>query len=296
MQEQGFQLNIAAIPEELKALSQWVVYRLVWNEKRKKFDKVPYQINGRKAATDNPNTWTMFKNALNVANGGKFDGIGFVFTKDDPYCGIDFDACLDDAGRITGEAQRYIILFNSYTEYSPSGTGLHVIVKGKLLKGGRKKGNYECYDSGRFFTVTSKRLEDTPLTVESRQQELDQFHLEIFGQQIPAMATITTSTVTSFSEDEIIARAKAAKNGDKFNALWEGNIDGYFSSSEADLALCGILAYWTNNNAGLIDTMFRKSRLYREKWDKVHHGDGKTYGQGTIEKATSGYYSDINRR
>ena len=94
MQEQGFQLNIAAIPEELKALPQWVVYRLVWNGERKKYDKIPYQINGNKAKTNDPSTWTTFKNVLNAANGGKFDGVGFVFTKDDPYCGIDFDACL----------------------------------------------------------------------------------------------------------------------------------------------------------------------------------------------------------
>ena len=281
------QLNIETIPKELMTLPQWVAYRLVWNGKRNKNDKIPYQINGEHAKTNDPNTWTTFQNALKAANDNGFDGIGFVFTKDDPYCGVDFDSCLDEAGSITKEIRKFITLLNSYAEYSPSGTGLHIIVKGKLPNGGRKKDNFECYDEGRFFTVTGRHLDGTPVTIEERQEELDKFHLEIFGQQRFEVATRAPAAV-SLSEDEIIAKAKAAKNGDKFSALWGGNIDGYTSPSEADLALCSILAYWTNNNAGLIDAIFRRSGLYREKWDKVHHGDGKTYGQGTIDQATSG--------
>ena len=286
MIEAKLQLNSETIPKELTTLPQWVVYRRVWNKERGKFDKIPYQINGNTAKTNDPSTWTTFENALNASNGGEFDGIGFVFTKDDPYCGVDLDSFFDQAGTIKKEMQKYITLLNSYTEHSPSATGLHIIVKSKLPKGGRKKGNVECYDAGRFFTVTGKHLQDTPLTIESRQEELETFHLEIFGQQRPG-EPIGASSAASMSEDEIIAKAKSAKNGDKFSALWGGNADGYDSPSEADLALCSILAYWANKDLVRVDRLFRQSGLMRPKWDEKHLSDGSTYGQMTLQKTIS---------
>ena len=278
-------INIEAIPQELKALQQWVLYRLVWNEQRKKHDKIPYQANGRYAKSNDPKTWATFENVLEVLNAGKFDGIGFVFTKDDPYCGIDLDCCIDETGKIAEWAQKWLICFNSYTEYSPSGTGLHSILKCKLPLGGRKKGNYECYDEGRFFTVTGKHLEGTPSTIENRQEEIAKFHFEIFGQQRPEIQVIAP-VVAQISDDEIITKAKAAKNGDKFSALWNGDINGYPSQSEADLALCSILVFWTRDPVS-IDRLFRRSKLIRPKWDEKHFSGGKTYGQSVIEKAIS---------
>ena len=291
MIEHKLQINIEKIPKELMTLPQWLVYRLVWNEKRKKNDKIPYQTNGEYAKINDPSTWTTFENALKAASDpvgavADFAGIGFVFTKDDPYCGVDFDTCFDETGRIAKETQKWITLLNSYTEYSPSGTGLHIILKGRLPQSGRKKGNYECYDAGRFFTVTGQHLEGTPLTIESRQAELGTFHLEIFGKQRSEVPTVVPE-VASLSDDEIIIRAKAAKNGDKFSAIWEGNTDGYPSPSEADLALCSILAYWANGDMGCVGRLFRRSGLMRPKWDEKHLSDGTTYGQMTLQTAMS---------
>ena len=287
MIEAKLQLNSETIPKELTTLPQWVVYRRVWNKERGKFDKIPYQINGNTAKTNDPSTWTTFENALNASNGGEFDGIGFVFTKDDPYSGVDLDSCFDEAGTIKKEVQKYSTLLNSYTEYSPSGTGLHVIVKGKLPPGGRKKGSFECYDSGRFFTVTGRHFESTPHAIENRQAELEKFHREIFGQQ-RSEVPIVAPAVASLSDDEIIAKAKAAKNGDKFTALWSDSMGGYSSQSEADLALCDILAFWANGDIVCVDRLFRQSGLMRPKWDEKHLSDGSTYGQMTLQKAISG--------
>src|SRR5262249_3850325 len=81
-------------------------------------------------------------------------------------------------------------------------------------------------------------------------------------------------------DDELIRKASQAKNGEKFAALWKGDTSGYPSPSEADLALCGMLAFWTQGDTARIDALFRKSGLYREKWDRV--------GPGTIAKALQG--------
>lgn len=83
------------------------------------------------------------------------DGIGFMFSVSDPYTGIDLDKCLNaETGELEPWAQRCVDLFNSYTEITPSGKGLHIIIRGKLPGKGRKKGKFEVYDRGRFFTFT----------------------------------------------------------------------------------------------------------------------------------------------
>ena len=92
-QKQMVQINVDKIPNELKVLKQWVNYKLIWNEKRMKYDKVPYQVNGRRASSTDPSTWRSFEAVLNAALSGKFDGIGFVFTEKDHYCGVDLDRC-----------------------------------------------------------------------------------------------------------------------------------------------------------------------------------------------------------
>jgi putative DNA primase/helicase len=147
-------LNGVLIPEELKELRQWVVYRLEVVKGR--LTKPPYQTNGYKANTTNPKTWCAFDEALDAYKQKDFDGIGFVFTEDDPYTGIDFDHCVDpETKAIEPWAMEWIDKFDSYTEYSPSKTGTHTIVKGKLpCEKGIKKGDYEIYDHARYFTFT----------------------------------------------------------------------------------------------------------------------------------------------
>jgi hypothetical protein len=220
------------------------------------------------------------------------DGIGFQLGP--PYVGIDLDKCRNaETGVIEPWAEEIIEKLNSYTEISPSGTGIHIWVKGALPKSGRRKGRTEMYASGRYFTVTGRHLEGTPDRINERQAELLALHARLFpdrhdkskigaGSRFGNQAGPSSITTDS----ELITRAKSAKNGEKFSRLWAGTWRAdYPSQSEADLALCIMLAFWTGRDAPRMDALFRHSGLHRDKWNDAHRADGRTYGQITIEKA-----------
>jgi len=104
----------------------------------------------------------------------------------------------------------------------------------------------------------------------------------------------TSASGNDLDDSEVLERAKAAANGEKFRRLWRGSTAGYPSQSEADMALCALLAFWTGGDATQMDRLFRESGLLRPKWDEQHFADGATYGERTIERAIVGtdeYYS-----
>lgn len=267
------------VPEELKTLHQWVCWKL--EERDGKKTKVPYNAQNptRRAASDNPNTWSDFKQAvftLENEPGLKISGIGFMFAP--RLVGIDWDHCRNpETGEIDPEALEEIKQLASYCEISPSGTGIHGIAKGTIPEDGRKKGNREVYTRRRFFTVTGKHLEGTPTTINESQAAIDTLWKKWFPEPSPA-ASQPVATLPQGSDDEILSRC--SKNG-KFKALFEGDISGYSSPSEADLALCTILAMHTRDG-DQIDRLVRQSGLYREKWDRAD------YAARTIAKALSG--------
>jgi len=152
-------MNIEKIPQELKDHPQWVVWK--WEERAGKATKPPYDPKtGKRASHNNPLTWGTFNDAVKALKRG-FDGIGFVFTEDDPFCGIDLDDCRDPvSGKIATWALKIIKEFDSYTEVSPSKTGLKIFLKGKLPSGGIKTKHVEVYDRLRYFTVTGDRYDD----------------------------------------------------------------------------------------------------------------------------------------
>jgi primase-polymerase (primpol)-like protein len=86
----------------------------------------------------------------------------------------------------------------------------------------------------------------------------------------------------------VVEKARSAANGAKFGALYRGSTSGYESQSEADMALCSLLAFWTGGDARQMDRLFRASGLMRGKWDEQHYADGSTYGEKTIERAIAG--------
>ncbi len=281
--------NFAAIPAELKKLSRWVNWQFV--ERDGKSTKVPVDPNTwQPASSSDRDTWGTYADALARFNNDTVDGIGFQLG--DSYTGIDLDRCRNPkTGEIESQATAIIGRLSSYTEISPSGTGIHILTKGSLPPRGRRKGPVEIYSDGRFFTMTGEHLDGTPTTVEERQTELTDLHAEIFGTGQSSCATTSgavPAAVNSLSDNEIINRASNAKNGDKFRHLWSGDISQYRSQSEADLALCTILAFWTGRDANSVDRIFRQSKLFREKWDERRSADGRTYGQLTIEKTISG--------
>lgn len=282
------------IPKELQTIPHWVVWRREKVEGRDKPTKIPYQINGRKAASTIPDTWANFSATVSTyqAGHGKYDGIGFCLTEETPI-GIDLDHCRCPAFPgteiILPWAQEIIRKVDSYTEASPSGKGIRIFAKGeKLPAGGRKKGDFEIYESGRYLTVTGNHIVGTPKEIMSRPESVSAIHEEFFGTAKDKGAEDKAQIQGFMNVGELIEKAFASKNGNQIRALYSGDYSAYPSQSEADLALCSHFAFWLNNDDGLIDVAFRASGLFRPKWDNKHHADGSTYGQWTIRQATAG--------
>ncbi len=268
-----------AKPTSMRDLRQWVCWRR--EERGGKPTKVPYSpVTGSRARSDDPETWGTLAQARATAGRENCDGIGFVFTASDPFCGVDLDECLNpETGEVEPWALEIVEELGSYTEISPSGTGLHVIVRAELPEGRRREGRVEMYDRGRFFTVTRRSLPGTTRAVESRQDRIDTLHARLF----PRREDGTSRNVASVSTDaQILRRAMSAANGDRFARLWAGDRSGYASDSEADLALCSMLAFWAGPDEGRIASLFARSGLNREKWGR------EDYRRRTIARALTG--------
>lgn len=291
----------ADIPDALRQVDQWVCWRRVSRPDRPKPMKVPIDpATGRSASVADPNTWGSFEAAYRRAEQDCCDGIGFVFASTDPFVGVDLDQCRDpETGAIDNLAQSIIDQVASYTEVSPSGQGIRIVVRGNFPEPGRKQGSVEIYRERHFLTFTGQHLPGTPRTIEERTVELNDIYGRIFS--TPRWCALTTEMVglpgepppsirlqsLTLEEITLIEKAKAATNGPKFTKLWQGDWSGYPSQSEADLALCRLLSYWTNGDSVLIDRLFRHSGLFRSKWDAPHLAGGTTYGQATIATAIS---------
>ena len=220
-------LILENIPEELKKRRQWIVYRIEKKQGKEKTDKVPYQTNGiYKASTNKPETWCTFVEALEAYQNKNFNGIGFVFTRNDPYCGIDLDDCINPETSTTKPwAKDWIDKFSSYTEYSPSRTGIHTIVKGELqCEKGIKKGDYEIYDHARYFTFTGDIIDPEYSQIEERQNVLEELYQSLNGSSRTKVETpLPEGFELSDNEiEEIINNAKAAQNGEKISKLLNG--------------------------------------------------------------------------
>lgn len=284
------------IPAELRAHPQWVLWRMEPPPGEKKPTKVPYnaRTGGRASAKhEHSDTWNTFDVAVAALNApsNNYTGIGLVFALDDEYAGMDIDDCRNpDTCEIAPWAMEYIERLNSYTEVSPSGTGVKIWVKATKKGGGSRKAPFfEMYDQDRYFTVTGQHLEETPCTVEDRDDEYNAIHAELFPPPA-ASAPLRKQTPSAplMSEGDLLDKASKAANGPLFNRLRQGDWSSYGSQSEADIAYCGFLAFWTGNDAAQVDSLFRQSGLMRPKWDERHHSNGDTYGQGTVARACQG--------
>jgi putative DNA primase/helicase len=156
-------MNFDNIPRELKELDRWVCWRV--EQRDGKPTKVPINPQtGNRAMSDNPSTWSDFVTAVDRMQGDNLPGIGFMLGGGyvgGRYVGVDMDHCRNpETGELTEEAWDIIHMLKSYTEISPSGTGIHVICKGTLPAGSRRHGHIEMYDCGRYFTVTGEVLTD----------------------------------------------------------------------------------------------------------------------------------------
>jgi len=271
-------------PGELRTADQFVC----WREEDRDGDitKVPYSVHGGRASSINPKTWAPFEAAIDYAEEHSMSGIGFVFTEDDPYAGIDLDKCRDsETGEIDQWARKIVNALDSYTEISPSGTGLHIFVKATLPGHNNRKGPLEMYESGRYFTLTGEHLDGTPAEIHERQDVLERLYRYYFKDRIIGEANGHRSRATSLDvgDEDLLELAMQAKNGEKFSRLWRGDTSDYAGDeSRADLALCSLLAFWTDGDTERMDHLFRRSGLYRNKWNR------HDYRERTFNKVLEG--------
>lgn len=265
----------------MKAYDQWVVWRLE-DHGGPKPTKVPYSpVSASPASVTNPASWSDFATALTAINSGEVSGAGFVLTAEDPYGFIDLDNAWqkNEAGVYIhndpqGVHDRQVKIFNafdSYAERSPSGEGLHIIVKSPDLPTGRKRSSIELYTSKRYMTMTGDVFRDAPIREYGELTRILYDELGGPSQVFNVMGNIEQR----LSDEEVFNMAKNAQNGTKFIDLWEDNWSVYYSSqSEADFALVDIVAFYTQNRLQ-IERMFRASGLGQR--EKAKRADYVTY-------------------
>lgn len=262
--------KVENIPDELKPLKQWVC----WVGS----DKIPKNpFNGKNAKSNDQSTWGTFLQAVKACETFHFDGIGFMFANG--YFGVDLDHCIDRVDF----CDEFVETLQSYAEISKSGSGIHIICKGELPTGSRRKNGVEMYSAGRYFICTGNLYNENYKQIRDCTESIKILHSKYLPSSTPK-SEAQTFQETEMSDEEVIDRARNCRTGYLFNILYSGNWQGvYNSQSEADLALCNQLAFWTQKNAKQMDRIFRNSGLMRPKWDEKR-GD-KTYGEITIAKA-----------
>jgi len=278
-------------PKDLCTLRQWICWRLEPDETSGKDNKTPYcPLNGKKASSTNPETWTDCETALAAKEQYLYTGVGFVFVKDGGIVGIDIDHCLDPA---TGEpnqiaADILAMLPPTYIEISPSGTGLHIFLRGEMPEGGCKntKTGVEMYGHSRYFTMTGNPYKGCASIIAEDGGALRKIHAAFIRPAKKKTEKQKRGASTPLTDEALLEKARLSGTGDNFALLWEGKWQELFASqSEADLSMCCKLAFWSAKNREQMDRLFRQSALFRPKWDERHHADGSTYGEETINRA-----------
>lgn len=266
------------VPEEMKKFPNWVVWGLGGNS----LNKFPYNpATGELASSIDPNTWATYEQACAYATKYAFKGIGFVLSQYDPYTIIDLD---DPKGNVEIIQQQEAIFrnFYSYAEISPSGKGLHIILKGTLPGRGRRRNNIEIYSQQRFMTMTGNVYRN--VDINCCQEEINRLYYNLGG-TIKETHIMEERGEEYYDDETLYNIAANAANGKKFVDLWEGRWHEYYphsvhptdpekGASEADYALIDILAYYTDSKPQII-RMFHASALGKRK--KAHRQDYLTW-------------------
>lgn len=258
------------IPVDMRAYPQWVVWRYV--ERDGKQTKQPINpLTGLAASVTNPDDWSSFDDA--VAASPNFDGIGYVFTVTDPYVGIDLDDPGNDPEAMALH-QRIVDSFDSYTELSPSGRGVHIIVKAELAHGRRRSG-VEIYPHSRFFTMTGRVVRAVPI---AERQALAQTLWDECGGEKAASAGLQADAEASLDDAAVV---ELLLRDPALAALYGGSLSAYSGDHSAgDQALCNALAARSGNRAQ-VERLWLASPLGTR--DKTQGVPG--YRRRTIERA-----------
>lgn len=279
-------------PKELTEKKIWVCWRLMPDKDGGRDRKTPFNpATGRAAKSNDPSTWASYAQAQDAFDRYSYTGTGFMFWPDADIVGVDIDHCYDkETGQFSEIAQAVMAKQPTYMEFSPSGTGIHLLYRGKKPASGCRniENGIEMYDSGRYFTVTGRQIEGSTDIIADDDGALEWIY-ETYIKKPEKKKKGQKSRKAKgepLTDEEVLEKAKAASDNGIFSDLFEGKWEGrYGSQSEADMALALKLAFWTGKDKEQMDRLFRQSKLFRQKWDESHHSDGTTYGEETLSKA-----------
>lgn len=261
---------------DIKKEKRWVVWSL--EEVNGRQTKVPYSITGKRASSTDEATWTIYEKAKAASE--FFSGIGVVFTPAQTLLGIDIDHVLSPKGVLEhadkGAIAKLIQDARTYTEISPSGTGLHLYLalSGPLALDANRHAPFEAYTDGRYFTFTenSYHKKAKPIRTVTKEEALRLLAIIGYpwGKDTALAEGVIIGTETNFPDDELIDRLLSSKNGDKVDRLYSGDISDYDGdASRADMALLAHLAFWSGRNAAQMERLWLASPLAkREKTQK----------------------------
>lgn len=279
-------MNLDALPRTLQGKQRF----LPWRRARRsngKAGKVPHSDrNGVLRPCDplRPANWLHLTSALALVETGAAAGIGLALDPALGITGIDLDDCLSPSGEVSSTARHILDVFGSgaYVERSPGGQGLHALLIGLPPDGWRRRPGVEVITRG-FLTVTGDAVQQAPDPWPDSTARLHLWHRQLTQ---PALSTpALPPTGTSCRPEQLLERARRARSGSTFQALWNADEAAAPSPSEGDLRLLLMLIYWGGSSITdqELDSLFRQSKRYRPKWDSK--SGSETYGQRTIQAA-----------
>lgn len=278
--------------EELSPHRHWLLYRketVTKGRNKGKITKVPYQLNGHKGSPTNSQSWTTYDKAYAAVEAGRFDGIGYALTADEGYICIDLDHCVNPkTGDIDPWAMDILDIVQeaggTYSESSPSKTGIHLWGRGRLpnnkgihqpMENGH---DVEMYTNAHYMTVTGEPMNDIPLN--DIQPAIDKILTMLKKKPTPepkaGKGQQTATPALNLSDGEIITRIRKSKQEPKFHSLYDlGDMSAYNDDhNRADAALLAMLAFWTGKNAEQMKRIYRSSKLYEtQNWKKHNEKD-----------------------
>lgn len=286
-------MSYTEIPQELRNLKQWGLYHRVWQPEKNKYTKLPIDpYSGGRGKSNDSSTWSDYVTAINaMEHFPDADGLAFYFSNG--YFGIDIDHVKDavdsymDGDRDDNIINEFISSTQSYTERSMSGEGIHIIARGKLPEGARRRGNFEMYNNGRFFALTGDVIAHSEQITHVPDVVIERLHKKYFinPNHIDRDTGIVDNIVTEkIDTPTLIQTMLGSSSGVRIKHLLEGGWEQeYVSQSEADMALANYLAFWTARDFAQMDEIFRSSALMRDKYDEKR--GQATYGITLLSKA-----------
>ena len=283
-------MNTSCLLADLRSTVRWAVGNKVWDASSQKWKKPPLDPRtGRNLSINKPHEWVCsYEEAVRVREEKGYDFVGFLLTEDDPYHVTDLDDVINRKGAIDSRAKKIVEEQSTYTEFSLSGTGIHTIGIATKSKDHKKKFkldglNVESYDRLRFVVFTGNALNDEGIN------DVQGWVDTSVQAEEPVEAPEVSLVPVNSSDVDLLLLLENCKNGKKFRLIYhEGDWEkaGYSSQSDADVALCGMLAWATRCDKYRMDQLFRSSSLFRAKWDQKR--GSKTYGQIAIAKSVEG--------